>query len=53
MTAEASMHRFTAEEYHLMARGGAFAPDASVELLDGNIVDMFPIGPSTVERFPA
>jgi Uma2 family endonuclease len=47
------MHQFTAEEYHLMARGGAFVHDASVELLDGKIIDMFPIGPfhsGTVSR---
>jgi Uma2 family endonuclease len=53
MRTDASLHHFTAEQYHLMGRDGAFVPDASVELLNGNIIDMFPIGPfhgGTVSR---
>jgi Uma2 family endonuclease len=39
-------HRFTAREYHRMAETGVLKPDARVELLDGQIIDMSPIGPS-------
>ena len=38
-------HRFTVEEYHRMANTGLLEPDARVELLDGQIIDMMPIGP--------
>ena len=38
-------HRFTVEEYHRMAETGLLKPDAHVELLDGQIIDMMPIGP--------
>jgi Uma2 family endonuclease len=37
-------HRITVDEYHRMAEGGSFAPDARVELIDGEIIDMPPIG---------
>lgn len=43
---ETMLHRFTRREYHLMGESGAIDPDARVELLDGQIVDMFPIGPT-------
>lgn len=38
------VHRFSVGEYHRLAESGFFAPDARVELLDGWIVDMTPIG---------
>jgi Uma2 family endonuclease len=38
-------HRFTVEDYYRMAETGVLKPDARVELLDGEIVDMMPIGP--------
>lgn len=38
-------HRFTVDEYYRMAETGVLKPDAQVELLDGEIVDMAPIGP--------
>jgi Putative restriction endonuclease len=37
-------HRITAEEYHRMAEVGLLAPDARVELVEGEIIDMAPIG---------
>ncbi len=37
--------RFTVEEYERMGEVGIFAPAARVELLDGEIVAMSPIGP--------
>ena len=41
----APKHRFTVDEYYRMAETGILAPDARVELLEGEIVDLFPIGP--------
>src|SRR5690349_24566351 len=46
-------HRITVEEYYRMAEVGLLAPDARVELIDGEIIDMSPIGNphiSTVDR---
>ena len=37
--------RFTVDEYHRMAEAGIFHEDDRVELLDGQIVEMTPIGP--------
>jgi Uma2 family endonuclease len=37
-------HRITVDEYRRMAESGSFAPDARVELIDGVIIDMPPIG---------
>ena len=38
-------HRFNVKEYYRMAETGVLRPDARVELLDGQIMDMSPIGP--------
>jgi Uma2 family endonuclease len=37
-------HRITVDEYHRMAEVGLLAPDARVELVEGEIIDMAPIG---------
>ena len=33
-------HRISVEDYHRMGDAGIFAPDARVELIDGEIIDM-------------
>lgn len=44
LPAEIKRHRFTIEEYHAMAEAGLLSEDDRVELIDGEIVDMAPIG---------
>jgi Uma2 family endonuclease len=39
-----SRHRLTARDYHLMSERGILRPDARVELIEGEIIDMAPIG---------
>jgi Uma2 family endonuclease len=38
-------HQFTVDDYYRMAETGVIKPGARVELLDGQIIDMMPIGP--------
>ena len=46
MTAPAVVRkRFTTQEYEQIAAAGVFAEDDRVELLDGEIVEMSPLGP--------
>ena len=40
-----TQHRFNVKEYYRMAETGVLRPGARVELLDGRIIDMSPIGP--------
>ena len=44
MSVKALTRRFTVEEYHRMALAGIFSEDDRVELLDGAIIEMAPIG---------
>ncbi|MCL4370495.1 MAG: Uma2 family endonuclease [Chloroflexi bacterium] len=44
MALDLKRRRFTAEEYHWMARVGILGEDDRVELVDGEIVEMTPIG---------
>lgn len=37
-------HLLTVEEYHRMGEAGVFAPEAHVELIEGEVIDMAPIG---------
>ena len=41
---EIKRHRFTVEEYHKMGEAGIFSEDDRVELIDGEVVEMTPIG---------
>ena len=45
MAVSVQRRRFTADEFHRMAEAGILAEDERVELLDGEIVQMSPIGP--------
>jgi Uma2 family endonuclease len=45
MAVQLTRRRFTVDEYYWMARVGILAPDDRVELIDGEIVEMAPIGP--------
>src|SRR5437667_3250875 len=40
-----AQHRFSVTDYYRMAETGVLKPGARVELLDGKIIDMSPIGP--------
>lgn len=42
--APAVRHRFDVDAYHRLGETGVLAPDARVELIEGDIVDMAPIG---------
>jgi Uma2 family endonuclease len=38
-------HRYSVEDYYRMEAAGMLAPDSRVELIDGEVIDMAPIGP--------
>jgi Uma2 family endonuclease len=44
MVAHAATYKFTVDEYNRLAEIGFFREDARVELIEGEIVDMAPIG---------
>lgn len=39
-------HRFTVEEWERMGAAGVLPPDARMELIEGEVIDMAPIGPA-------
>src|ERR671939_700280 len=45
MALQLTRRRFTVDEYYAMARAGILGEDDRVELIDGEIVEMAPIGP--------
>jgi len=46
MAVNLAKHYFTVSEYERMGATGVFAPDARVELIEGEIIEMSPIGSS-------
>lgn len=44
MVALAQTHKFTVHEYQLMVKAGVFGPEAWVELIEGEILQVNPIG---------
>jgi hypothetical protein len=50
MAAEPIRRRFTTAEYHAMAESGILAPEDRVELIEGEIWRMSPIGPPHASR---
>ncbi|MBP7779593.1 MAG: Uma2 family endonuclease [Acidobacteria bacterium] len=48
MAVEVSRRRFTADEYQAMGRAGILREDDRVELIDGEVLAMSPIGPPHV-----
>ena len=56
MAVELKRYRFTRDDYHRMAQTGILSPDVRVELIDGEIIEMSPIGRrhlSVVDRLTA
>jgi Uma2 family endonuclease len=43
--ADLPRHRFSVADYHRMAEAGLLGEEERVELLDGEVVEMTPIGP--------
>ena len=46
------VRRFTVDEYERMLDAGVLAPDVHVELIEGEVVDMAPIGESGAGSWP-
>jgi Uma2 family endonuclease len=50
MAVQLTLRRFTVDDYYAMARAGILHEDDRVELIDGEIVEMAPIGPGHAGR---
>jgi len=44
MDIEVARKRFTVDEYHRMGEAGVFHPEARLELIEGEIIEMSPVG---------
>ena len=44
MSVQLQKHFFTVDEYYLMAQSGVFAQDDRIELIEGEVIEMSPIG---------
>jgi hypothetical protein len=44
MSVQLQKHYFTVDEYYLMAESGVFAEDDRLELIEGEVIEMGPIG---------
>lgn len=44
LTSPIRRHRLSVEDYHRMGKSGVLGPEARVELIEGEIIDMSPIG---------
>lgn len=45
-----AVHRFTAAEFQRMGQTGVFGEDSRLELIEGEVVEMAPIGPEHANR---
>jgi Uma2 family endonuclease len=50
MSTEVARHLFTVDEYHRMGEAGIFGEDDRVELIEGEIIEMVPIGSPHASR---
>src|SRR6185436_15361473 len=44
MSVQLQKHFFTVDEYYLIAQSGVFAQDDRIELIEGEVIEMSPIG---------
>ena len=49
METEVAKKLFTVEEYHRMGEAGIFHPEARLELIEGEIIEMSPVGDRHIE----
>jgi|LakMenEpi03Aug12_release.lakeMendotaPanAssembly.Ray.scaffolds.fasta_scaffold147847_3 Uma2 family endonuclease len=53
IVAERPLHRLTLDEYHWLIERGFFQPEDRVELIEGVLVDMSPLGPQHADTVDA
>ena len=44
MSVQVQKHYFSVDEYYQMAQGGVFSEDDRIELIEGEVYEMSPIG---------